>query len=286
MDLNKLEYFFSAAELGNFTQAAERCNIAQTTMSKYILSLENEVGVALFHRTNKGCSLTVQGDLFYTGMKKISSEYSDVLRMMASDEKAELRIGVDGEFFNLESLKSFENAHRGISLSLSFGSRDKLLEDLRKHRIQAFIIPDVVMSPDLMDDSMVCVDLRSEEGLLTYSTNTEERYKSTAEIIRNLPLITKASDSTYHEHCRKVLYNRFGCYFNDVQVADTGPRQQLLVSLSQGFAIIPKSELASGMDLKQESVSTEFVETLQLIYSRKYMSSHLKEFIKFIKDNV
>jgi len=286
MDLNKLDYFFAAAELGNFTQAADRCNIAQTTMSKYIVSLESEIGTPLFHRTNKGCSLTVQGDLFYTGMKKVSSDYQDVLRIISSDEKAELRIGVDGEFFNLESLKSFENTHRGISLSLTFGSRDKLLEDLRKHRIQAFIIPDVVMPKDLLDDSMVCVDLRSEEGLLTYSINTQERFSTVNEMIETLPLITKSSDSAYHEHCRKVLHNHFGCYFNDVQVADTGPRQQLLVSLSQGFAIIPESELASGMDLKQESVGEEFLETLQLIYSKKYMSSHLKEFIKFIKNNV
>ena len=286
MDLNKLDYFFAAAELGNFTQAADKCNIAQTTMSKYIVSLEAEVGVPLFHRTNKGCSLTVQGDLFYTGMKKISSDYQDVIRMISSDEKAELRIGVNGEFFNLESLKAFENTHRGISLSLTFGSRDKLLEDLRKHRIQAFIIPDVVMPDDLLDDSMVCVDLRSEEGLLTYSVNTEERFDSIREMIETLPLVTKASDSTYHEHCRKVLYNHFGCYFNDVQVVDTGPRQQLLVSLSQGFAIIPESELASGMDLKQESVSEDFIETLQLVYSRKFMSPHMKEFIKFIKSNV
>lgn len=286
MDLNKLDYFFAAAELGNFTQAADRCNIAQTTMSKYIVSLEAEIGVPLFHRTNKGCSLTVQGDLFYTGMKKVSSDYQDVLRMISSDEKAELRIGVNGEFFNLESLKAFENAHRGISLSLTFGSRDKLLEDLRKHRIQAFIIPDVVMPSELLDDSLVCVDLRSEEGLLTYSTNTEERFDSISDMIKSLPLVTKASDSSYHEHCRKVLHKRFGCSFSSVQVVDTGPRQQLLVSLSQGFAIIPESELASGLDLKQESVGSEFVETLQLIYSRKFMSPHMKEFIDFVKSNV
>lgn len=286
MDLNKLDYFFAAAELGNFTQAADKCNIAQTTMSKYIVSLEAEVGVPLFHRTNKGCSLTVQGDLFYTGMKKVSIDYQDVIGMISSDEKAELRIGVNGEFFNLESLKAFENTHRGISLSLTFGARDKLMEDLRKHRIQAFIIPDVVMPRELLDNSMVCVDLRSEEGLLTYSVNTAERFNSIREMIETLPLVTKASDSTYHEHCRKVLYNHFGCYFNDVQVVDTGPRQQLLVSLSQGFAIIPESELASGMDLKQESISKDFVETLQLVYSRKFMSPHMKEFIKFIKSKV
>ena len=54
MDINKLKYFFAAAELCNFTKAAERCHIAQTTMSKYIRKLENEVGCDLFVRGNKG----------------------------------------------------------------------------------------------------------------------------------------------------------------------------------------------------------------------------------------
>ena len=34
------------------------------------------------------------------------------------------------------------------------------------------------------------------------------------------------------------------------------------------------------------SVSEEFVETLQLVYSRKYMSPHMKEFIELVKSNV
>ncbi|MBR2675062.1 MAG: LysR family transcriptional regulator [Mogibacterium sp.] len=286
MDINKLDYFFAAAELNNFTQAADKCNIAQTTMSKYIVSLEEEIGLQLFHRTNKGCSLTVQGELFYTGMKKVYAEYSDVIRLIQSDEKAEIKIGVDGEFFKIQSLKEFEDAHRSITLSLTFASRDRLFEDLRKHRIHAVIIPDVVMSDEFLDESTVCVDLRSEEGLLTYSTSTKERFASIGEMIEAMPLITKSADPSYHEYCRKVLFKHYGTEFKDVQVVDTGPRQQLLVSLSQGFAIIPESELASGMDLQQESVSDEFMETLQLVYSRKFVSSYLKEFIRFIKTQI
>ena len=35
MDIDKLYYFFAAAESESFTKAADRCHIAQTTMSKY-----------------------------------------------------------------------------------------------------------------------------------------------------------------------------------------------------------------------------------------------------------
>lgn len=40
MDIDKLYYFFAAAESESFTKAADRCHIAQTTMSKYIAQLE------------------------------------------------------------------------------------------------------------------------------------------------------------------------------------------------------------------------------------------------------
>ena len=286
MDINKLDYFFAAAELNNFTQAADRCNVAQTTMSKYIVSLEDEIGIPLFHRTNKGCELTVQGELFYTGMKKVYAAFNDTVRMIRSDEEAEIRIGVDGEFFKLESLKSFEKAYPNITLSLSFASRGSLFEDLRKHRIHAVIIPDVVLTDDFLDDNTVTIDLRSEKGLLTYSLTTMERFNSIKDMIEAMPLITKSADVAYHNYCREILYRCYGSRFKEAQVVDTGPRQQLLVSLSQGFAIIPKSELASGMDLQQESTGDEFIETLQLVYNRKYVSSQLKSFVKFVKSQL
>lgn len=40
MDIDKLYYFFAAAESESFTKAADRCHIAQTTMSKYIAHRE------------------------------------------------------------------------------------------------------------------------------------------------------------------------------------------------------------------------------------------------------
>ena len=43
MDLSKLDLFFAAANSRSFTQAAEKCNVAQTTVSKYIAQLEEEL---------------------------------------------------------------------------------------------------------------------------------------------------------------------------------------------------------------------------------------------------
>ena len=105
-------------------------------------------------------------------------------------------------------------------------------------------------------------------------------------MLESIPFITKSSDRAYHEYCRDVLWRHYGKRFNDVQVVGSGSRQQLLVSLSQGFAIIPASEIASGLDLRQRSVGNDLSETLQLVYKRGHVTAYLKEFIRFVKTQV
>ena len=89
MDINRIHYFFQAAELKNFTKAAENCNIAQTTISKYISVLEDELGTKLFAREGRNVSLTPEGELFYSGMKKMSSSTGSFAgRLKASARKS------------------------------------------------------------------------------------------------------------------------------------------------------------------------------------------------------
>ena len=99
MDLNKLELFFAAANSRSFTQAAEKCNVAQTTVSKYIAQLEDELGMKLFYRTTRECSLTEAGHTFYNGAKDLVKDYDDLRKQLQQVNENELRIGIYGEFF-------------------------------------------------------------------------------------------------------------------------------------------------------------------------------------------
>jgi predicted transcriptional regulator len=61
MDELKLYYFRSVCRHLSFTRAAKACNVVQSTISKQIAALEDELGVKLFHRQNKGIQLTPAG---------------------------------------------------------------------------------------------------------------------------------------------------------------------------------------------------------------------------------
>ena len=52
MNLENMKCFISLAECLNFTKAADKEHITQTSMSRKISSLEEELNVRLFYRDN------------------------------------------------------------------------------------------------------------------------------------------------------------------------------------------------------------------------------------------
>jgi DNA-binding transcriptional LysR family regulator len=60
-DLRRLEYFLTVARERNFTRAAEQLHIAQPALSRQVRLLEQELGVALLHRTTHEFELTDAG---------------------------------------------------------------------------------------------------------------------------------------------------------------------------------------------------------------------------------
>jgi DNA-binding transcriptional LysR family regulator len=60
-DLRRLEYFLAVARERNFTRAAEQLHIAQPALSRQVRLLEEELGVALLHRTTHTFELTEAG---------------------------------------------------------------------------------------------------------------------------------------------------------------------------------------------------------------------------------
>jgi len=65
MNLNQLHYFMKLAELEHFTQAAKELFITQPSLSGSISSLEEELGLELFHRQGRTIKLTKYGHKFY-----------------------------------------------------------------------------------------------------------------------------------------------------------------------------------------------------------------------------
>ena len=64
MTYKQLQYIVTVAEEGNITSAAKKLFIAQPSLTAAIRELENEYGITIFMRSNKGIKLTSEGEEF------------------------------------------------------------------------------------------------------------------------------------------------------------------------------------------------------------------------------
>ena len=64
MTLQQLRYVTSIAETGTLSEAARRFYIAQPSLTASLRELEEELGLTIFRRTNRGAVLTPEGEEF------------------------------------------------------------------------------------------------------------------------------------------------------------------------------------------------------------------------------
>ncbi len=84
MRLNQLEHVIEISKSHSFSKASQKLFIAQSALSKSIASLEEELGVTIFHRTPKGAFLTddgekivAQANYILTAMEQITNIAND-----------------------------------------------------------------------------------------------------------------------------------------------------------------------------------------------------------------
>lgn len=286
MDLNKIHYFFKAAELKNFTKAADECHIAQTTMSKYIATLEQELDMQLFIREHKNLILTSQGQKFYDGMKDIALQYQELCRQIHRNTANELHIGVvTTDYTDFKIIESFEKKYPSVSISYVFSDERKMLYDLQSSKLDALICPDMLefyhsIKEQIEDVSLACIKVS-----LVCSKELINKYHTVENVIKNVPFITKADETGYHQFIKEEIYKQFHQAFNETIIVKEFPKQLLLLRLSHGFSVLPIEEVNTNENLVAFEISNHFKETEKLIYLKNNQSKSLKLLLNHINEN-
>ncbi|MCI5623786.1 MULTISPECIES: LysR family transcriptional regulator [Anaerostipes] len=75
MTLTQLKYVITIADTGSMNEAAKSLFISQPSLSLAVKELEQEIGVELFRRSNRGVSLTVEGNEFLSYARQVVEQY-------------------------------------------------------------------------------------------------------------------------------------------------------------------------------------------------------------------
>ena len=97
MEMHQIRYFLAVAEELNFTRAAEKCHVAQPSLTRAIKLLEEEMGGALFHRERANTHLTELGQSVrpYLQDALVQSEAAKrAAHSFKTLEKSHLKLGV------------------------------------------------------------------------------------------------------------------------------------------------------------------------------------------------
>jgi len=97
MELRSLFYFVRIADLGSITRAASHLRVAQPALTRHVQRLEDELGVTLFTRVNRGVRLTEAGQKLHESANRILRDVErtgDEIRAHDADPSGKIILGV------------------------------------------------------------------------------------------------------------------------------------------------------------------------------------------------
>lgn len=205
-DLNLLKIFYTVANTGSISAAAEELHVSQPAISQHIKNLERQAGFELFIRIKKGVKLTVEAESIFTYCKSIFNQIetlNQTLTDITSLDTGILKIGASDticKYYLIDKLKGFEKLYPGIRYRVTNCTTRESLQLLKNKDVDIAFVHAPVHDKDFtfqkcltLDDYFVCAydfddsNIKSLKDLTKYRTLLlEEASHSRQELDANL----------------------------------------------------------------------------------------------------
>ena len=136
--LNQLRYFVAAVDYGSFRKAAAALSVQESSISRRIRDLEDELGASLFMRHAGGVRLTVAGREFLRNARHALRQIDIGVTKVAAVGRAEqglIKVGIFSSLasgFLFDLLRAFGTRHPNVQVDLIDGNPPEHIAAVRK----------------------------------------------------------------------------------------------------------------------------------------------------------
>lgn len=247
MRIEQLQAFLAVAETGNFGQAARKCGVTQSTISRQIQSLEADLGVPLFHRTAQA-KLTLGGEHLLPRVRKICQEWQN-----ATQELADLVAGKQPELcvaaihsvcahYLPPVLQRFCRHYPEVQLRVTALGSDRALKVLRDGLVDVAIVMNnrfLTTSPEMVVDVLYNEPIQ----VLMAASHPLTHYKQVpwSELVKYPQVMFK--DGYGMQRLVQEWFSRLGANLQTVMELNTLEAFRGVVRQGELIALLPQSAL-------------------------------------------
>ena len=243
VDWEYYKIFYYVAKYQNFTKAARVLGNNQPNITHSMNRLESQLNCVLFIRSNRGVTLTPEGEMLYSRIASAAVQIQDAeeeLSASATLEHGTISISATETALNIylsKKLRDFHTEYPGIRLRISNHSTPQAVLAVKNGEVDFAI----VSTPAEIESGLKMVELKPfYEVLVGGRTFTALASQSlTLKELRSYPLISLSDESVTRSLYRQFFLDHGAVLKPDTEAATTD-QMLTLVKSELGLAFVPE----------------------------------------------
>ncbi len=130
MTIQQVLYALTIEEYGSMNKAAEKLYIVQPTLTSAIQELENEIGLTIFMRTNKGVIVTPEGQEFLDDIRGFYRQYDIVMQKYKEEGTYKRKFGVSTQHYTFAVRAFVDMAKKYDKNQIDFALRETTTKNI------------------------------------------------------------------------------------------------------------------------------------------------------------
>ncbi|MBD2871466.1 selenium metabolism-associated LysR family transcriptional regulator [Paenibacillus arenilitoris] len=166
LNFHQLHIFYTVAERGSFSAAAQSLHMTQPAVTMQVQSLEDYFGTKLLQRSTKRIELTEAGRALMPYAQRSIDLIRDTDQAMSTftkQLKGRLQLGSSltiGEYILPRLLGPFGQEYPHIAISMKVMNTSQIMEDILNHQLNFGLIEAPVNHPDMHMEAVMSDELR------------------------------------------------------------------------------------------------------------------------------